>query len=413
MLRPSHLSRRAFLRTTLFSGLTLGAGLGAFEGARQGLQLLDLHETWEAAAAPNDVFLTRHASLLNGLELGGSFAPEQWSMDNAPSPEALRALDTAIAGLDLRRLRLGVRWNRAVNASGRVDLGVYAPYIDRCLTQGAEVCLNVGPIRTFRWPEEHVPIEVLSALDRRPAVESAINRDEPLAQAALSYLDELLAVLRREYGRSFATIQAENEPFYPLGGHLWTMSRDYMRGVVERIDEAFPEPSVLITSAGRLNLHSVRDVFLDLLSRRDGRFAGRLISGFDYHYKTPTRDAVPVVRYFDQIAYARPFAPTLEGHRRDARALGFALEVTEGQMEPYAQFTEPGNSVKHLRFLLLRTTDRVFEHKAPAKLLRLWGVEELTKKMVAGELTDEHRQMIALIQTINGAAHTGPAVLAS
>jgi hypothetical protein len=31
--------------------------------------------------------------------------------------------------------------------------------------------------------------------------------------------------------------------------------------------------------------------------------------------------------------------------------------------------------------------------------------------MDAGELTDEHRQMIALIQTINASAHTVPAVL--
>ena len=412
MSRTSHISRRAFLRTTLLSGLTLGAGLGAFEGARRGLQLLDLHDTWEAAGAPNDVFLARHARLLDGLELGGSFAPEQWSMDNAPSTEVLRALDVAIADLDLRRLRLGIRWNRAVDENGRVDLSVYAPYIERCLSQGVEVCLNVGPIRTFRWPEEHVPIEVLTALESRPRVETAVRPEDPLAQAALSYLDELLVVLRREYGTSFATIQAENEPFYPLGGHLWTMSRPYMRQVVEHIDSVFPEASILMTSAGRLNLHAVRDVFSDLLARPDNRFAGRLVSGFDYHYKTPTRDAMPIVRYFDQIAYARPFAPSLEGHRRDARTLGFGMEITEAQMEPYGHFSEPGNSAKHLRFLLLRTTDRVFEHTASSKLMRLWGVEELTMKMAAGTLTDEHRQMIELIQTVNASAHDAPSVLA-
>jgi len=37
---------------------------------------------------------------------------------------------------------------------------------------------------------------------------------------------------------------------------------------------------------------------------------------------------------------------------------------------------------------------------APA-LIRIWGVEELAKKMLRGDLTDEHRQIIALVQSIN------------
>ena len=52
------------------------------------------------------------------------------------------------------------------------------------------------------------------------------------------------------------------------------------------------------------------------------------------------------------------------------------------------------------RSMLASCFDHVLDPKAPA-LVRLWGVEELAKKMVAGELTDEHRKIIELVRTIN------------
>jgi hypothetical protein len=116
------------------------------------------------------------------------------------------------------------------------------------------------------------------------------------------------------------------------------------------------------------------------------------------------RDSVPIVRYFDQLAYARPLAPGLAEHQREARMLGFRIEVTEGQAEPYGKFTEPGNSARDFRFLLLRCLEKVLDPSAP-KLLRIWGVEELTKHMLRNELTREHHQIIEMIQTINAAAH--------
>ena len=40
-------------------------------------------------------------------------------------------------------------------------------------------------------------------------------------------------------------------------------------------------------------------------------------------------------------------------------------------------------------------------HVEQPALVRLWGVEELVKKMMRGELTEEHRRIIELIQTVN------------
>jgi hypothetical protein len=333
------------------------------------------------------------------LRFGASFAPEQWGFHARADRDARLGLDFAVKELGLRQMRLGIRWSRGVDRRGNVDLSIYAPYIDYCLNNDVEVCLNVGPIRTFRWPEEHVPAAVAAAVSL-PPVEGKVQLGSELAQRALAYLEDLLQVLRRNYGDGLHTIQVENEPYYPLGKHLWRMSLPYMHAATERVDDVFPNANVLVTSAGRLHLNDVRDLFIHLLATREG-FQGRLVSGFDFHYKTPNRDAVPVVRHFDQIAYARPFAPSTEDNIHHSRSIGYGIEVTEGQAEPYGHFTEPGNSAREFRFMLLRCLDKVFDPKAAA-LLRIWGVEELAKKILRGRANDEHHQIVELIQTVNG-----------
>jgi hypothetical protein len=143
----------------------------------------------------------------------------------------------------------------------------------------------------------------------------------------------------------------------------------------------------------------VRDVLFNL-RRADESYAGKLVSGFDFHYRTPNRDSYPIVRHFDQISYARPGIGGTNDNIIDSREAGYRIEVTEGQMEPYGHFEQPGNDSTDLRYMLQRCIDHVLDPDAPA-LVRVWGVEELVKKMRAGELTDEHRRIIELLQTVN------------
>jgi hypothetical protein len=87
--------------------------------------------------------------------------------------------------------------------------------------------------------------------------------------------------------------------------------------------------------------------------------------------------------------------------------MGFDIEVTEGQMEPFAQFPQPGNEARELRYLILRCLDHVLDPERPG-LIRLWGVEAFTKRMLHGDLTDEHRDIIDIIQRINSPAQRPP-----
>lgn len=391
------LSRRSFLKGA-FALAGVGAAVGSVEAAHKAWDLYEQRRTWAEASRPNPEFIARHAAALSRLRLGASFAPEQWRLNERGDRDARAGLEFAVKELGLNEMRLGIRWNRGIDSTGAIDLRAYNQFIDYCLDNRAAVCLNVGPIKTFRWPEEHVPTTVLNSLPWLPPAEGWVRLGHPLANAALEYVDHLLVELRHTYGDSFAAIQVENEPFYPLGRHLWRMTPAYLEAVTQRVDETFPDADVLVTSAGRLHLHDVRDLFLRLLSRHEG-YVGHLVSGFDFHYKTPRRDSVPVIRHFDQISYARPFAPSTEDNIRDARNIGYRIEITEGQAEPYGHFTAPGNSAQDFRFLLLRCLDRVLDPDSTS-LLRIWGVEELAKRVLRGEATGEHRQIIDLVQYV-------------
>ena len=396
---PSNLTRRQLL----IGAGRLGVFLTAFEVARKSFGLVGQHRTWEAAAQGNDAFFERNAERMRSFEMGGSFAPEQWPLDSVAQDRALAGLDLAVRELKLKQMRLGIRWNRVDKGNGVVDLAPYRDVLDYCFAHGVQVCLNPGPIRTFRWPEEHVPEAVLDSLAELPETGGTVTPEAPLAQASLSYLDSLLGTLKREYSSSdlsaIRMVQAENEPFYPLGEHEWMLGPEYLKEVADRLHAAFPAADVMLTTAGRLNMKVIRDV-LFMLGQSDPSYAGKLVSGFDFHYRTPSRDSYPVIRYFDQITYARPGVMGTDDNISDSRDVGYRIEVTEGQMEPYGHFQQPGNSAKDLRYMLQRCFDHVLDPEQPA-LVRLWGVEELVKRMIAGDLTDEHREIIALIQAAN------------
>jgi hypothetical protein len=374
-------------------------GFGGLELAHKARDLRDQQETWAEASRHNADFFRRHAADIDRLRLGGSFAPEQWPLDRGGQQRALDALRLAVRDLGIRQLRLGLRWNRLGDAVS-LDLAAYRPFLDYCLTNGVELCLNIGPVRVFRWPEEHLP----PGLDL-PGQGATIRPGMPLADAAVEHLQRLLAALAREYGAGLpgvAGLQIENEPYFALGPHRWTMSDDYLVALARSISKALPRAELLVTSAGRLNLEAVRGLFQRLLALEPG-FAGRLVSGFDFHYVTPLRDSVPIARHFDQISYASPFAETLTRHVWDSRDIGFRIEVSEAQAEPYGKFQSPGNSARDFRFVLLRCLDKVLDPRAPA-LIRIWGLERLLQRMQSGEITDEHRQIIEIIQAVNGAA---------
>jgi hypothetical protein len=392
-------SRRQFL------GLSTGAAalLVAGEGMGYAREMWEQQQSWSAAAVANDQFLHENGHHFRNVTLGTSFAPEQWTGRAERRDEPLEALDWLVRDLGIRHVRLGFRWQRVEWRRGEIDLTPYQRYLDYAFRNDLQLCLNLGPIRTFRWPEEHLPSWLPRAIDI-PRDGAKIRLGSPLVEVAEDYLGRLLDLLFREYGRErmqgLATIQAENEPFYKLRSHDWTLDSEYVRHSIRRLNAAFPNSRILVTSAGRLNFGSIQDLFAKLL-REGETFTGRLVMGFDYHYKTPERDAFPVIRHTDPITFQRVGYQTCEGNRNMARSMGYDIEVTEGQAEPYSYLDAPGNSARHFRFMLLRCASRVLLPESPS-VLRIWGVEEMAKKVLAGDTNGEHDAIFDLVRLING-----------
>jgi hypothetical protein len=186
-------------------------------------------------------------SNLDNMIIGCSFSPEMFRQEK----EALDALKLVVNEFHIKDIRLGIRWNRAVDSAGKAHVGYYRRFIDYCIREKANICLNVGPIKTFRWPEQHVPQFVTENIENIAPKSGIISLQDEIAQEALDYLNDLLEILKREYGKNkktFSAIQPENEPFVKFGTYRWTMSDEYLKNVLKLIRGYFPEPDILLNS---------------------------------------------------------------------------------------------------------------------------------------------------------------------
>ncbi len=397
------LTRRNFLRGALVGTAAAGTffyGDEAVGAVRGGIESA---HAWQAAGMDNGPFLDEHGSVFDRVALGCSFEPEEWSRGEQAARVPLRALDYCVRGLGLREVRIAIRWDRVVSGGRPIDIRPYRPYLDYCFNAGLNLSLNLGPIRTFHWPEERVPGAVLASLPSVPRHGANIDWGDPLADAAMAYLHGLIDVLDKEYGSELshlASIQPENESFQGFDRESWRVSPRYMTNVIKELDQRLPGVPILVTSAGRPALAAITNVFEDLIGH-DDRFRDRLISGFDYYYSTPNHNRIPFHSYVDPIALAFhfPSAKTCEDNLRDSRNVGFRIEVSEAQAEPFAHITAPGNSARDFRFMLLRCAGKVLDPGRDS-VLRIWGVEQLTKKIFAGDSTAEHAAICDMIRRL-------------
>jgi hypothetical protein len=122
--------------------------------------------------------------------------------------------------------------------------------------------------------------------------------------------------------------------------------------------------------------------------------------GYNYYYKLPEPQRYPILRKLDNMFISDPRLLHTHRLRKLASEQGFHIEISEAQAEPWTTVTSPGNSASEFRFVLLRCMREVLNLQEKS-VIRYWGIEELAKKALANELTDEHKQIIELIQKVN------------
>jgi len=365
-------------------------------------------------------FLKNNKEILKKVKLGCSFSPEDFSLkmgqnsngeNSKDYSSVLQAFKIIVEDLKIRDVRLGIRWLETADEKGDFDPKrfslKYKPYLDYCIEKGINICLNVGPIKVFRYPEDFVPDYVLNKLSSKLAKGSLIKPDMEIADRAASYLDEVLFYISSSYDseelKKFVIIQPENEPFNPAGENRWIMSEEYLLEIIGRINHYFPQSHILLNSANYNDLRKISNLYKEAISQNP-KIKGRLISGINFYFRKPSRPNLPVIGELDPVTMAG-----LEGKRSfeenikfsQDKNFGYKIEVTELQSEPWETEKAPGNSAHLFFYSLKRSFDNLIDPQSQRSILRIWGIEELVGKIINRKLSSEHLEIIRSIIGIN------------
>lgn len=413
---PFEASRQDVNRAMTRRRFLMGAGgvaAGVLVGASAKNYFFDEQNAyWQEASLENDEFLDRNSDKLSHIKFGASFSPEVFFGSYSPGNNSnmefseyeareklmLDSLDMTINEFGIKDLRLGIRWNQAVD-SDNISLDFYRPVLEKCMKEGVDITLNCGPIKTFRWPEEHVPQQIMEDF-AMPPHSGVVSVEDELAKHATGYLENLFFAIDNEFGhdalKNIKTIQPENEGYQPFGEKRWTVSDEYYTELIGMIHEFFPDASVLINSAGLDHLPNIRNLYQGILNKHIG-LEGKLKAGIDFYFDTPSRlhmhGIEPAVDPITEYKMKNPFARNpLDIHMSEAEKMEVETEFSEEQTEEWGSITHPIEKAQGMRFWMIRTA------KYTNGMQRIWGIEELARRAVLGELTVENYKNVNLIQ---------------
>ena len=331
----------------------------------------------------------RHAIRSGHITVGCSFSPEHCESLGNIGASPLDVLRIAVEDYGISDIRLGLRWS-TLAPDNEAFSDYYDPYIDFCLNSAhvRRVLFDIGPIKTFRWPEVHVPEIVLSRLSPPPPTGSAIGPTDPIATQSYAHAGRALDYLAQRVERSNEQTRvgfAFNEPFHSFGPRGWTVNEDYLSELVTLIQHAgFGSAEFLLTSSEGLQLGRIASFFERLLAA-DPTLAGRLTSGYDLYPFAPTSRVTGAIRT------VRRLFPALTGQWRSAsrsiaqaQALGYDIEVTEAQAEPWNPAPDVGDSLRHFERVLGESITYVLNPQQPASVIRMWGIEHQITRRLGG-----------------------------
>ena len=362
-------------------------------------QFQNSRHDWRESLENTGTFWQRNQQLLAPVQCGATFIPEAYNLENGPS-RALAALDFIINTLGMRTLRFGMRWNTLQPKKDIFEFEVYRPLLQYCFDNGVSITLAAGPIKSPGWPEQFVPDWVLSELSSIPAKNTVVEVNSELSHRAHAWISRLTLYISREFSLSeltnITTIQIENELANPFGKWCWVMSDEFALSIVDTIDLYLPGRKILYNSAGRFNLRQLTTLILKHKNPR------RCILGLDYYYTNDSTIKHPFHQYFNGNTIGLPWHAMIAQTQLISQKYGFALEVTEAQMEPWGRSQAPGNSIQSLQYIILQSR-RFLQICDPWKLyIGLWGIDRFANIFLDGTQTSQHIMMKNTIAQING-----------
>jgi len=321
------------------------------------------------------------------LKLGTSFSPEYSAELGINNP--LELLSIVVNQLGINQIRLGLRWNQIEEPDGKINLTFYRKYLDFLLNNNCKVCLNIGPIKTFRWPEEYFPIDIKIPENK------IVNSDSDISKRSFQYLNNLLSSLRNDYGSKLdlVSFQLENEGFNRFGTTCLLMSKEYYIQLVKILRSYFPNNKLMVNSAGRRNLKKICSLFEELIKEKLS-VGEQLSLGLNYYFKIP--HTLPFFKRIEPLKFSFPFDMGISELHKIQNEKHFGLEISEAQFEPWGVQKSPGNSVEDFDYLIEKCLG-FFPQNYNEKLIRLWGIEELSVKIFRNEINETHKTLIERI----------------
>lgn len=314
---------------------------------------------------------------ITDLEIGCSFDPlHQIFFEKDIQP--IDVLKYIHRKLNIKNIRLSIRWNKVW------DLDFYRKYLDYCLENNLKVVLNIGPLKVMRWPEEHIPEEFKSLLNKY----EVINLNHKITKPSLDYLHKILEDIK-PYSKILIAIQADNELFNPFGEFSLKIQKDYELRVIEIINKFFQNIPIFVNSSGTNDIRNIFDLALNV--------SNQIIVGINYYYKTKYQHRIPILNKLDNLILRKPFSISPEKFKDLAEQKKYLIEVSELQGEPWwPNAKSPGNNFNEFVFTLQRT--KFLKPNGQKTIVaRYWGIEDFVSKFIDNSETLENQKIKDLI----------------
>jgi hypothetical protein len=374
------------------------------------INLPQQYKTHRNADLPLDEYLSHYHEKFKRVTVGCSFDPDlvvqmyerENQEKNISAEKKLHILKVLIHDFGITEIRLGIKWNRVVNEKGIFDFSYYHEYLDYCLTNKVNVCLNIGPIKTFGWPEEFVPQYIL---DKDSANNTLIDRESVIGKSALEYVDILLSHIQSTYSKiqleNLVIIQPENEAFNIFGKQKFILSDEYLIGVIKKINTVFPNKKILLCSSETRDISSILHLMQSAIEQKNLSYENFIV-GINYYYNLPNFWKAPRLGPLDNITISNLLQrKTHQNNINKSRRFGYEIEVTEAQFEQWGKrYLSPGFSHHEAKYLIGRIVDNILDSEKGG-IIRLWGLERYAKKKSENTLLEDQEKNINLITSIN------------
>ena len=317
------LSRRALVR--------LGVGLGVTLAATPVVAIGDDFRIATPEVPFSDDWATMPIQARGSALLGISFRPLKTAAFGLP----VRPTLSKLMQYPMQMVRLGAYWNLIETQPNVFDFGELDWQLDTVEQAGAQVVLNVGAVKTFGFPEFHVPLHYMP----QPFPDGTVIGADgypTLAAAAVAFVERV--VDRYKTRPSIVAWQLENEPLEPIYFvHNWSLSRSLVELELAALRRQDPARPVMIN--GNLPPALGETILQAWYTRAQGDSLALAsdvaqVLGVDVYPRVALAAVGDKTLYLDTTG--APWNQLYRNRLADsARSHGRRVMVAEGQAEPW------------------------------------------------------------------------------